>query len=108
LTEIDRTMETFKGALVAPVDQAGRPDDARAAAHARAARHALCANIGIAAVLPADVDNSAPGTVFLAVDMDGSISAATAALPGDRNRLRNYAVISLLDHLRRTMAPWPS
>ena len=108
LTEIDRTMETFKGALVAPVDQAGRPDDARAAAHARAARHALGANIGIAAVLPADVDNSAPGTVFLAVDMDGSTSAATAALPGDRNRLRNYAVISLLDHLRRTMAPWPS
>jgi nicotinamide mononucleotide (NMN) deamidase PncC len=101
-------METFKGALVAPVDQAGTPDDGCAAAHARAARLALSADIGIAAILPADVQNSAPGTVFLAVDMDGSTSAATAALPGDRNRLRNYAVISLLDHLRRTMAAWSS
>ena len=108
MTAIDPAMETFKGALVAPVDQADQPNDARAAAYAQAARHTLAADIGIAAVLPADVDNSAPGTVFLAVDMDGSTSTATAALPGDRNRLRNYAVISLLDHVRRTMAAWPS
>ena len=44
------------------------------------------------------------GTVHLGVVMPEGEYETTVGLPGDRVRLRNYAVISLLDFLRRRIA----
>jgi competence/damage-inducible protein CinA-like protein len=107
MTGIDPAMEVFRGALVAPAPPAtegASGDSQRAVAAARSARGELGADIGIAAALPLMAADHAPGTVYLAVDIAGSIHATTAALPGDRNRLRGYAVISLLEFLRKTLA----
>jgi len=42
-----------------------------------------------------------PGTVFLALATKDTVHSAKVMLPGDRNRIRQYAVISLLNLLRR-------
>jgi hypothetical protein len=42
--------------------------------------------------------------VFLDLAIGDQHHAATADLPGDRNRFRNYAVINLLNFLRKTLA----
>jgi len=104
MTAIDPAMATFKGALIAPFVAGGLPDGDRAVAVAREARKALGADIGIAAVLPSEIDSQAPGAVIFGLDIKGAPSTAKVALPGDRQRLRSYAVISLLDVLRKTMA----
>jgi nicotinamide-nucleotide amidase len=107
MTDTDPAMEVFRGALVAPVLRAtdgASGDSQRAIAAAKLACDELGADVGIAAALPLIAADHAPGTVFLAVDIAGSIHATTAALPGDRNRLRSYAVISLLEFLRKTLA----
>ena len=49
-------------------------------------------------------EGQALGTVFLGVAMGDTVGVHRVALPGDRNRLRAYAVISLLNFLRRTLA----
>jgi nicotinamide-nucleotide amidase len=107
MSAADPQMSTFKGALVSPAvaQGAGAADDGqRVIRAAQAARGELGADIGIAAILPASADDHAPGTVFLGLDIDGAVHTTTAALPGDRNRLRAYAVISLLEYLRKTLA----
>ncbi len=107
MTKADPAMRVFKGALVVPVEHGadGDVDDAqRAVAAARMARTQLQADTGIAAIDPVDVDDHAPGTVFLGIDMAGTAHTTTAALPGARNRLGGYAVISLLEFLRKTLA----
>jgi nicotinamide-nucleotide amidase len=102
MTGVDPAMATFKGSLVRPAADAG-DDRSRALLAARSARDHVGADIGIAAVLPATVDEHAPGTVFLGIDLAGTEHATTVALPGDRNRLKSYAVISLLEFLRKTL-----
>ena len=44
------------------------------------------------------------GTVFLGIVAENAEHATTVALPGDHRRLRAYAVISLLDFARKTLA----
>jgi nicotinamide-nucleotide amidase len=105
MSAADPAMATFKGALVAP--EGGSGDARRALQAAQKARGELGADIGIAATLPANVDDHAPGTVFLGLDIAGTAQTTTVALPGDRNRLRAYAVISLLEYLRKTLAATP-
>jgi len=102
MTGVEPAMTTFKGAIVGPVASAG-DDRSRALQSAGSARGHLGADIGIAAVLPATTDEHAPGTVFLGIDLAGTEHATTVALPGDRNRLGSYAVISLLEFLRKTL-----
>ncbi len=43
------------------------------------------------------------GTVFCGVFMDGAASVTEVHLPGDRDRVRQYATITLLDLLRRQL-----
>ena len=43
------------------------------------------------------------GTVFLAVALDGVTEVTRIQLPGDRDRIRQFAAISLLDLLRRRL-----
>ncbi|MCD9624890.1 competence/damage-inducible protein A [Rhabdothermincola salaria] len=44
-----------------------------------------------------------PGTVFIASHLDGVTETAMMRLPGGRDQVAQYTVISLLDHLRRRL-----
>jgi nicotinamide-nucleotide amidase len=78
-----------------------------AAAMAEGARRRLGADIGLGVTGvagPDEQEGQRPGTVFMAVAMgDGEPVVALARLPGDRDRVRQFACISLLDLLRRRL-----
>jgi len=75
-----------------------------AAQMAEGARRVLCADVGIAitgVAGPAEQDGRPVGTVCLALALPGTPTEAVAArLPGDRERIRQYGTISLLNLLR--------
>ncbi len=100
LTALDPKMELFRGAMVTPVDGDGE-DGAIAAA--KSSREALGTDIGMAVIAPADPDAHPPGTVFAAVALPGADHSVTVALPGVLSRMRSYAVITLLDLLRKRL-----
>jgi nicotinamide-nucleotide amidase len=52
---------------------------------------------------PAEQDGQPVGTVWMGLALDGHLEAATVRLPGDRDRVRQFATISLLDLLRRRL-----
>ena len=109
--------EVFRGGVVAyhadtRRDLLGVPpgpmvSEEAAVAMADSVREVMGADIGLAAtgvVGPDDVDGQAPGTVCLAVSAAGSGTIATTAkLPGDRERIRQFSSITLLDLLRRIL-----
>lgn len=106
LSTADPEMATFLGGRIgawgAGGDTApGGPDGARRAA--AAIREALGADFGIAALGPAPDEDAPPGTVHMAIAGTRATTTRRAVLPGDRDRVREYAVISLLDTLRRTL-----
>jgi nicotinamide-nucleotide amidase len=103
LSDADPELRVFRGSTIGPA-AAGDDDAARVLAVARRARDDFGADIGIAAALPAVPDPERPGTVHLGAVLPDCEFATTVGLPGDRLRLRNYAVISLLDFLRRRVA----
>jgi nicotinamide-nucleotide amidase len=108
LTAIDGAGDVFRGATVTEDDGARTIDhetaDDLAADAARRVRETFAADVGIVAVR-ADADEGHPtGTVSLAVAIGDEVHMSSAALPGDRRRFRNYAVISLLNFLRKTLA----
>ena len=49
---------------------------------------------------PDGQEGHAPGTVFLGLHRDGESEAHKVRLPGDRERIRQYAVIAVLNLLR--------
>jgi len=102
ITALDPTMEVFRGAIIAPVD--GQDGEAGAIAAARAARESVGTDIGIAVIGPADPDAHPPGTVFAGVALPDGDHGKTVALPGVLSRMRSYAVITLLDLLRKRLA----
>jgi nicotinamide-nucleotide amidase len=75
----------------------------RAAAAADQVRLELGADIGIAAVAPEEAEGLPRGTIFLDIATADGHHAVSVAVPGDRNRYRNYAVISLLNFLRKAV-----
>jgi len=79
-----------------------------ASAMASGVRLRLGADIGLGVTGvagPDEQDRQPPGTVFMAVALgDGEPIATRVMLPGDRDRVRQFACISLLDLLRRTLA----
>jgi nicotinamide-nucleotide amidase len=79
-----------------------------AAAMAAGVRRRLDADVGLGVTGVAGPDESEgqpPGTVFMAVAVgDDEPIAVRVRLPGDRDRVRQFACISLLDLLRRTLA----
>ena len=103
MTAVDPELKVFAGSLAKGVrDHVAKEDDAIAlAAEARAHFDAA---YGLAAVTPSQYDDFAPGTVFAAIASPAGSYATTVALPGDRRRLRNYAVISALEFLRKSLA----
>jgi nicotinamide-nucleotide amidase len=103
LSDADPDMSVFRGSAIGPAG-AGDDDAERVLAAARRARTDFGTDIGIAAALPAVADPEHPGTVHLGAVLPDGEYATIVGLPGNRLRLRNYAVISLLDFLRRRLA----
>ena len=66
-------------------------------------RSRLGADVGIATTGvagPAEQEGHPPGTVFLGLAHGDQTEALCVRLPGDRRRVREYAVISVLNLLR--------
>lgn len=107
-----REAAAFAGGLLLP-DAAARgrlldlapeaPELDVVAALARGARTAFGAEIGLA-TLPASSADAVPGTVHTALCLDDEVETRSFRLPGDPARVREYAVISALDFLRRRLS----
>ncbi len=78
-----------------------------AQAMAEGARRVLGADVGLAVTGvagPDPQDGQAPGTVYVGLALPGRpTEAAALSVPGDRDRIRQYATISALDLLRRRL-----
>ena len=75
-------------------------------AMANGVRQALNAEVGLAVTgvaSPSESSNLPVGTVFFGFAIGDQIDAVSAAMPGDRNRIREYSVINLLNFLRREL-----
>jgi len=118
LTNVVGSSEWFRGSIVSYASEVkfevlGVPEGPvvslnAARAMATGARRVLGADVGLAVTGvagPADQDGQAPGTVFLGLAMPGDDEgeAQLVQLPGDRERVRQFAAISLLDVLRRRL-----
>lgn len=77
-----------------------------AAAMAEGVAGVLGADVGVAttgAAGPEGAEGVQPGTVCLGLWLDGRSHTTTVLLPGGRDQVRQYAVISVLDFLRRQL-----
>jgi len=77
-----------------------------AEAMAIGARRVLGADVGLAVTGvagPAEQDGEKPGTVFVGLARDGAVESVRLTLPGDRERVRQFATISALDLLRHRL-----
>jgi PncC family amidohydrolase len=69
-------------------------------------RRLLGADVGLSTTGvagPAEQDGQPPGTVWLGSAIGDDVSATLVHLPGDRDRVRQMACISLLDRFRHQM-----
>ena len=106
MTAADPAMEIYRGGRVGSErSAAGDPKpEQRAAAAASQVRLNFGARVGLAAIAPDAPEGYRPGTVFLAVDIDGVGHSERVMQPPDRRRMREFSVISLLNLLRRTLS----
>ncbi|MBW3669125.1 MAG: competence/damage-inducible protein A [Actinobacteria bacterium] len=77
-----------------------------AAAMAEGARKVLGADVGLSVTGvagPAEQDGQPVGTAYFGIALDDDTQVVHARLFGDRERIRQYAAISLLDALRRRL-----
>jgi nicotinamide-nucleotide amidase len=116
LTAVPGASDWFRGSIVA-YDSAvkhsllGVPDgpvvsERAAVAMAAGAAKLLAADVGLGVTGvagPAEQDGQPVGTVWMGVALDGETDAVRVQLPGDRDRVRQFAAISLLDLLRRRL-----
>ncbi len=116
LAETEGASTWFRGSIVAyhskvKYDLLGVPEgpvvsSEAARAMATGACRALEADVGLGVTGvagPARQEDQAVGTVFMAVALDGRVEAVEAHFPGDRQHIRQFATISLLDLLRRRL-----
>ncbi|HEY7083830.1 MAG TPA: CinA family nicotinamide mononucleotide deamidase-related protein [Hyphomicrobiaceae bacterium] len=106
MSAVDPAMEVYRGGRVgAERRAAGDPGpEQRAAAAASQMRLDFGAHVGLAAIAPDASEGHRPGTVFLALDIDGAGHGERVLQPPDRRRMREFSVISLLNLLRRTLS----
>ena len=104
MTAVDPYLKVFQGAIVAGEVTGQGDGEMRAVAAAAKAQNRFGCDLGIAAVSPLHDEDVPSGTVFLGIVAENAEHATTVALPGDHRRLRAYAVISLLDFARKTLA----
>ncbi len=77
-----------------------------AVAMADGVRRVLGADIGLSTTGvagPAEQEGQPAGTVWLGMAIGDEVDAVEVRLPGDRDRVRQYAVISLVDRLRHRL-----
>jgi len=113
LTAIPGSSDVLRGCIVAyasdikfgllnvPEGAVVTPDCARAMAEG--VRNALGADVGISTTGvagPTEQESQPVGTVHLGLALSGHVEAQVTHLPGDRARIREYGVISLLNFLR--------
>ncbi|HEX2849212.1 MAG TPA: competence/damage-inducible protein A [Acidimicrobiales bacterium] len=118
LTNVVGASDWFRGSIVSyasdvKFDVLGVPkgpvvSEEAARAMALGARRVLGADVGLGVTGvagPAEQDGQPPGTVFLGLAMPGDDTgeARLVKLPGDRDRVRQFAAISLLDLLRKRL-----
>jgi nicotinamide-nucleotide amidase len=120
LVEVEGASVWMKGSVVAYSSDVKHsvlrvpegPVISESAAKAMAAnvRSVLGSDIGLSltgVAGPAEQDGRAPGTVFVGLALPGlEPEAVELHLPGDRQRVRQYATISALDLLRRRLATY--
>ena len=73
---------------------------------ANGVRQVLNTEVGLAVTgiaSPFESSDIPVGTVFFGLAIGDHIDSVSAAMPGDRNRIREYSVINLLNYLRRTL-----
>lgn len=113
LSEVPGAEEVFRGGITVPspqhmlvalgIDEGPVVSADFAKAMALAARDKLGADVGVAVTGvagPDELDGHPPGLVFLAVAFDDYVEAQQVRLPGDRRRIRQFGVISVLNLLR--------
>jgi len=128
LTEVPGASAWFRGSVVAYASEVkfrllGVPagpvvSEAAAAAMAEGAARVLGSDVGVGVTGvagPTEQDGQPVGTVFAGIHLDGHAQVVALHLPGDRERVRQYATISVLDQLRQRLvarrgpaAPTPS
>ncbi len=84
--------------------------EAAAGAMAEAAARVLGADVGLGLTGVAGPDSqegAASGTVFVGLTIDASTEVTRLDLPGDRERVRQYAAMAALDLLRRCLSERP-
>jgi len=115
-TSVPGASDVFRGGIVSYASDVkfsllGVPEgpvvSAQAAkAMAEGARLALKAGVALATTGvagPTEQEGQPVGTVFLGLAMDGITEAQQVQLPGDRQRIRQYAVISAVNLLRKRL-----
>jgi nicotinamide-nucleotide amidase len=101
-TAVPGASDVFRGSIVSyasDVKQAAR-------AMAEGARRALGADVALATTGvagPAEQEGQPVGTVFLGLAMNDTSETEQVKLPGDRQRIRQYAVISAFNMLRKRL-----
>jgi nicotinamide-nucleotide amidase len=116
LTAVPGASDWFRGSIVSYASEVKfdllgvtpGPVVSRSAAEqmATGAARVLGADVGLAVTGvagPTEQDGQPVGTVWMGLALDGHLEAATVRLPGDRDRVRQFATISLLDLLRRRL-----
>jgi nicotinamide-nucleotide amidase len=116
LTSVPGSSEVFRGAVVSyssevKYDLLGVPDgpvvtaDASEAMATGACRVLGCdVAVAVTGVAGPDEQEGVPvGTVFLAIAEGDAAQSVMVRLPGDRERVRQFATISVLDLLRRSL-----
>lgn len=117
VTNVPGVSGTFLGSIVSyesrvKFDLLGVPEGpvvsaTAAEAMAAGARKVLGSDIGLAATGvagPAEQDGERPGTVFVGMALgDDDVTSRRLTLPGDRDRVRQFTVITALDLLRHRL-----
>jgi nicotinamide-nucleotide amidase len=125
LTNVAGASDVFRGSIVSyasdvKFDVLGVPrgpvvsDDAAMAMAEGACRVLGCdVAVSVTGVAGPDTQEGQPvGTVYFGLCLEGEVDSMVIRLPGDRERIRQFATISVLDWLRRhlvgsrTPAPW--
>ncbi len=118
LVNVPGASRWFRGSVVSyasevKFDLLGVPEgpvvsEASARAMADGARRVLGSDVGLSitgVAGPEGQDDQPPGTVFVGLARAGHATESFAfAVPGDRDRVRQYATIAALDLLRRALA----
>jgi nicotinamide-nucleotide amidase len=116
LTAVPGASEWFRGSVVSYASETkfdllgvspGPVVSASAAREmAEGAARVLGSDVGLAVTGvagPTEQDGQPVGTIWMGLAIDGTVEATDIRLPGDRERIRQFATISLLDLLRRRL-----